>query len=181
MLRKSLVVGVACFLMTLIVACSGGSANSTQTSDGIEIVGDANFASWTIEALQLISDHAPNAYTEVLDSIRTITSVEAGSGINVRTKVFRVGDVTAHAPSHEPRLQLIWYAGTIVHDACHGARYERGVEYSGKEAELACMAVQKQALIRLGGDTYMPRYIQDLIDGADDPANQYWSAANRHW
>ena len=181
MIGKSILFAAAGFLMATAVACLGASASSTKTAAGIEIVGDSDFAAWTNEALQLIEERAPEAYTDVVESVRKIRSVDQGSGINVRTRVYRVGEVTAHAPGHEPRLQLLWYAGTIVHEACHRDRYEEGVAYSGKDAELACLAVQKQALIRLGGDTYMPGYIQDLIDGADDPANQYWNKASRHW
>jgi hypothetical protein len=28
---------------------------------------------------------------------------------------------------------------------------------------------------------YFSNYIQGLIDGADDPKNQYWNQPNRHW
>ena len=130
MLRDSITIGAVCFLMTLIVACSDGP--SAQPGE-IQIEGDVAFVDWTSEALQLIAEQAPEAYADVVASIRTIKAVEAGSGINVRTKVYRVGNITAYAPNHEPRLQRIWYAGTIVHDACHSVRYERGEEHSGKE------------------------------------------------
>ena len=68
-----------------------------------------------------------------------------------------------------------------MHDACHSARYERGEAYRGKEAELACLAVQRRALLKLDSDTYIPGYVQGLIDNADDPANEYWNNPNRHW
>ncbi len=186
-------------LLALLVACSGGATNAVPTATpspaatlpppvasstpaaAITIEGDEPFVTWTSEALALIAQRAPADYTTVLASIRTIKSIEAGSGIFVMTKLYQVGNVTAHAPGLEPRLQLVWYAGTIVHDACHSARYERGETHRGKEAELACLAVQKEALLKLDSDAYVPGYVQGLIDNADDPANEYWNKPDRHW
>ena len=192
-------------VLALVVACSGGSSGETPSSTmtpeaapteaatstpalptstaagEIDIEDDERFVAWTNEALELIALRAAGDYARVVASIRTIKSVEAGSGIFVMTKLYQVGNVTAFAPGFERRLQLVWYAGTIVHDACHSARYERGEAYRGKEAELACLAVQRRALLKLDSDTYIPGYVQGLIDNADDPANEYWNNPNRHW
>ena len=105
----------------------------------------------------------------------------AGSGIVVQEKRFKVGDITAHAPGYPPAQQLIWYAGAIVHDANHSALFSAGQPHSGKDAEVACLMVQKAALLKIETNNYFSSYVQGLIDGADDPANQYWTQPNRHW
>ncbi len=123
----------------------------------------------------------PVYYTQVIESIRFIESVEAGSGMDVFNKVYLVGDVTAYAPGFGEDAQLIWYAATIVHDSCHSARYDRGEQHRGKEAEVACLMDQLSALGALNENAGYSSYIQGLIDGADDPENQYWNNPNRHW
>ena len=68
-----------------------------------------------------------------------------------------------------------------MHDSCHSERYEEGLEYHGKDAEVACLTDQKAALELLDAGTYFLDYVQGFIDGADDPANSYWANPNRHW
>jgi hypothetical protein len=41
--------------------------------------------------------------------------------------------------------------------------------------------VQKAALELMTNNPFFANYVQGLIDGADDPANQYWNQSNRHW
>ena len=147
----------------------------------IEIRGDDEFVIWTEMALTLLESETPDSYAQVLDSIRFIESVSAGSGMDVFNKIYLVGDETAHAPGFDQEAQLTWYAATIVHDSCHSVRYDRGVSYMGKEAEVACLMDQLVALGRLSNGLTFTAYIQGLIDGADDPENQYWNDPNRHW
>jgi hypothetical protein len=154
---------------------------ATPEPEGIEVIGDAAFVAWTQQALGLIETRAPEAYGEVLSSIRVIESVTAGSGINVEEKRFAVGDETAHAPGYDEAQQMVWFAGTIVHDAHHSALFGRGEAYTGKDAEISCLTVQEAALQLLTDDPFFANYAQGLIDGADNPANQYWNQPNRHW
>jgi len=147
----------------------------------IEVIGDEAFMAWTQQALELIETRAPEAYEEVLASIDTIESVPAGSGMYVEEKRYAVGDQTAYAPGYDEAGQLVWYAGTIVHDAHHSALFQDNKPYTGKDAEISCLTVQKAALELLSDDAFFTNYLQSLIDGADDPANQYWNQPNRHW
>jgi hypothetical protein len=151
------------------------------TAAQFQIEGPPEFVAWTEEALQLLRTEAPEWYEQVAASIRTFRSVPAGSGMDVFDKVYLVGEVTAYAPGFPPASQLIWYAGTIVHDSCHSERYDDGLVYLGKEGETACLMDQKAALLLIDTDTYFSDYVQSLIDGAADPANAYWTNANRHW
>ena len=160
---------------------SPSDTRATPSPQGIEVRGSDDFKAWTQEALNLLESKAPQEYAEVQGSINVIESVEAGSGMVVLEKRYKVGDVTAHAPGYDRAQQLIWYAGTIVHDAHHSTLCGRAQPYSGKDAEVACLKLQKAALLKLETNTVFSNYVQGLIDGADDPANQYWNQPNRHW
>ena len=146
----------------------------------IEIVGDDEFVAQAGAALELLATETPDAYSEVSMHIDTIESVSAGSGMDVFSKTFMVGDVTAYAPGYESEDQVLWLAGTIVHDACHSRLYTDGEEYIGRDAELACLIDQLAALEILSGFAF-ESYISSLIEGVDDPANDYWNDPNRHW
>jgi hypothetical protein len=154
---------------------------SIAAPEGFIIEGDADFVAWTERALELLRTKAPEWYAQVDASVRTLRSVTAGSGMDVFDKVYLVGDITAHAPNFGPDQQLVWYAGTIVHDSCHSERYDQQLVYLGKEAEVACLTDQKAALLLIDTDPFFSKYIQTLIDGADDPANAYWNTPTRHW
>jgi len=153
----------------------------TAESPEIEVIGDEDFKEWTRQALDRLQAQAPDAYGEVLASIDVIESVDAGSGMYVEEKRYAVGDQTAHAPGYDEPRQLIWFAGTVVHDAHHSNQFARSVPHTGKDAEVECLTVQKAALELLTAEPFFANYVQGLIDGADDPANQYWNQPNRHW
>jgi hypothetical protein len=157
------------------------SPAATTRPEGIEIKGTDTFKSWTQQALDLLKTKAAPEYAVVMANVWVIESVTAGSGMVVQEKRFKVGDITAYAPGHPAAQQLIWYAGTIVHDANHSALFAAGKPHSGKEAEVACLTVQKAALLKIETNSYFSGYVQGLIDGADDPVNQYWTQPNRHW
>jgi len=154
---------------------------ATPALPSIEIFGDDDFKAWTLRALEMIQARAEEAYAEVTASINVIESVPAGSGMYVEEKRYAVGEQTAYAPGYDESRQLLWYAGTIVHDAHHSALFSRGEPYTGQDAELDCLTVQKAALELMTDDPFFPGYVQGLIDGADDPANQYWNNPDRHW
>ncbi|HEU0073670.1 MAG TPA: hypothetical protein VFS30_06635 [Dehalococcoidia bacterium] len=176
---------------------SAGSPNSTMTAAAepsataeptattgpkvIEVIGDEAFRTWTVRALALIETRAPEAYAEVLASLDVIESVAAAPSLNVEEKHYAVDEATAHGAGYDENEQLLWFAGTIVHRAHHSALFARGEAHTGKDAEVACLAVQKAALELMTNNPFFANYVQGLIDGADDPANQYWNQSNRHW
>jgi hypothetical protein len=170
---------------TVTTAAPEPTATSAPTATAapkvIEVIGDDDFKQWAARALERIETSAPDAYKEVMASIDVIESVPAGSGMYVDERRFAVGDETAHAPGYDEDGQLLWFAGTIVHDAHHSALFIDGEPHTGKDAEVACLAVQKAALELMTSDPFFANYVQGLIDGADDPANQYWNQPNRHW
>ena len=174
-------VAAATTAMAEVAASATPQPTATPAARVIEIIGDEAFQAWTQRALELIETRAPEAYAEVLASIDVIESVAAGSGMYVEEKRFAVGQQTAYAPEYDEAQQLVWYAGSIVHDAHHSAMFIRGDLPTGKEAEVECLTVQKAALDLMADDPFFASYVQSLIDGADDPANQYWNQPDRHW
>jgi hypothetical protein len=152
-----------------------------RTSDGIQIDGDADFIAHVERALALLEEEAAASYADVLENVAVLRSVRSFSGMCYDTGTYRVGDETAHAPGYPVDRQVVWLAGTIVHDACHRARFVAGLEPSGRDAELACLQAQVAALRIIDKGKTFAGYVQGLIDGVDDPSNQYWTNPDRHW
>ncbi len=134
-----------------------------------------------LSALQLIAERAPAAFVRVHEAITTIRSVRTGSRMDVFSRTFLVGDQTAFAPGFSRAVQVVWLAGTIVHDACHSNQHAEGRVSSGKVAEVECMETQLEALALIDDGTHFADYISGLIAAADDPESQYWNQPNRHW
>ncbi|MDP2948291.1 MAG: hypothetical protein Q8P22_01980 [Chloroflexota bacterium] len=170
---------------TLAPSPTPGAALAECDADfeGICIIGADEFVTQTESALSLLKEEAATHYQDVQTHIETIRSVEAGSGMRVVDKTYSVGKVTAFPYSEPSRARdgLNWYASTIVHDATHSQEYWTGLPHSGKEAEVMALEKQRVALEEIGGAGWQIDYLTGLIEGADDPSNQYWNNPNRHW
>jgi len=171
---------------TTTVLITSTTAETTTTTLAaititIVVVGDDEFGTHTSETLELLAADAPDGYAQVVAYIDVIEAVDAGSGMDVFTKTYLVGQETAYAPGFSRDEQVVWYAGTIVHDSCHSRLYSEGEPYIGRDSELACMLDQLDALEALDRSEFFESYVQGLIDGVDDPENAYWSDPNRHW
>ena len=147
----------------------------------IRIEGDDAFVAWTGEALALLRLKAPEWNTRVESSITQIRSIARGSGVIVWSQTYLAGEETVRCPGYPREQQLAWYASSIVHDATHVELYRGGKPHSGKDAEVACLTAQRAALDLISPESSLSAYVQGLIDGADDAANQYWKTADRHW
>jgi hypothetical protein len=151
-----------------------------QPGGEVQVVGTQDFVTWTNRALAMLQTNAPTWYQQVSHYLIEILQVPTGTGrITVGSRTFQAGPETAHAPTLSETQQLVWYAGAIVHDSCHERLYEAGKQFGGKQGEIACLQDQKAALLLIEPDPFLSNYVQGLIDGADDPANQYW--LNPHW
>ncbi len=171
---------------TTTVLITSTTAETTTTTLAaititIVVVGDDDFGTHTSETLELLAADAPDGYAQVVAYIDVIEAVDAGSGMDVFTKTYLVGQETAYAPGFSRDEQVVWYAGTIVHDSCHSRLYSEGEPYIGRDSELACMFDQLDALEALDRSEFFESYVQGLIDGVDDPENAYWNDPNRHW
>ena len=147
------------------------------------INGDSTCVSETEKALNLLKREVPNHYGIANQYIGEIRCVESGSGMAAweEPPVFLVGEVTLTAGT-------IWYAGTIIHDACHSKLYHDylamnsvpstpGEVYSGREAEAQCLAAQLDALRGIRAPSYMLDSVREGID------SEYWEVPydERYW
>jgi hypothetical protein len=151
------------------------------TADGIALEGDGKFLKQVEEALDLLDRRAPSSYADVVANVTRVRQVESFSGMCYDSGTYRVGEETAYAPGHPRSAQVVWLGGTIVHDGCHRARYVQGLNPSGKDAEIACLELQAEALKGIDDGKSFLTYVRGLIEGADDPDNQYWNNPNCHW
>ena len=131
--------------------------------------------------MRLLDERASEALVDVKSGIDTILSVESGSGMDVYSKTYMVGDKTAFAPGFSRPYQIVWLASTIVHDACHSNQYAVGEAFTGQTAEVNCLVKQLEALELIEDGSYFRNYVSDLIESADDPDSQYWNDPDRHW
>ena len=145
------------------------------------ITGDDGFIVHTERALAVLREKAPDAYIHITEWIDTIRQVQRGSGMDVVNKTFLVGESTAHAPGWPENDQVVWYAGTIAHDSYHSLLYGEESTFAGRDAELACLEFQLEVLEAIEANPSFITYIQDIIEGIDDPENQYWNNPDRHW
>ena len=156
-------------------------ATATPVPTGPQIVGPERSITQVQVALQLIAERAPQDFVRVQAGITTFRFVEAGSGMNVYSKTYSVGGKTAFAPGYSTSEQVVWLAGTIVHDACHSHQYAEGNVFTGKDAEAECLMKQRAALDLIDDNTLFRDYITELIEGVDDSENDYWNDPDRHW
>lgn len=157
-------------------------ATTSHTSlKSIIIQGDENCRNKTEEALALLQEKAGDYFNMVLDNVGMIQCVEEQSGMQADPvlPIYYAGSRTRDAGE-------IWYAGTIVHDACHSKLYNEylasheNVPYeiwTGKKAELACLGEQYKALIKLEADDWILEHMQNMMNYA------YWDIPyeNRDW
>ena len=138
------------------------------------INGNPNCVSHTDKALNLLKLEVPYHYGIANQYIGEIRCVESGSGMSAWSKppVFLAGEKTVQAGT-------IWYAGTIIHDACHSKQFHDFLAmnsisstppevYSGREAEAQCLAVQLDALRGIGAPSDTLDYVRDIIE------SEYW-------
>ena len=149
----------------------------------IAISGDPKCVSQTEQALALLRQEVPNHYNIVNQYVGIIECVDSGSGMVVRADPpkYLAGSATRDAGN-------IWYAGTIVHDACHSKQYHDYLAensavavpnhvYIGGKAEAICLAAQIDALGGLGASSHVLQYVRDIID------SKYWEVPyeDRYW
>jgi len=152
---------------------------------GIEIEGDRDFIDATRLALDKIN--GTESFEEVRDYLGRIKQAER-SGMDVESDkpTFEVGPTSQESTS--------WYGSTIVHDAMHSKLYSERKDYlggsepsdsdwrTGKDAERACLRIQRKCLEEIGGtnddidaiDTHIdnPTYQGDGLH--EDYLNRDW-------
>jgi len=126
-------------------------------------------------ALDLLRSKAKSNYNNVIKYVGAIECTESQSGMHVEEKPprYQVGKATVDAGT-------IWYAGTIVHDACHSKQYSDYLAknpsanvpadvYTGKNAEAQCVKIQHAALGKIGATQATLDYVDKVLD------SEYWN------
>ena len=130
---------------------------------GIEVRGDPEFFSQTLQALLLLQ---PLSEFVLIQSHLAAIWQGRRSGVTAWAEhpVFTVG---AQTWSHSPQ----WFAGAIAHDAfhaklfrdgkqCSGSKTQQIESWTGKAAERACLLFQRDVLAALGADPIMLEHVQ---------------------
>lgn len=149
----------------------------------IKIIGDDDCVSKTNQALDLLRNKAKSHYDTIVKYVGIIECTESQSGMHVweNPPRYQVGKATINAG-------IIWYAGTIAHDACHSKQYHDYLlnnpsssvpsdVYTGRNAEAQCLAVQYDALSKIGATQETLDYITNIIN------SEYWDVdyGERWW
>jgi len=145
---------------------------TTSTSSSIKILGDATCQSQTQAALSLLQEKTLVHYNVINQYIGVIQCTEADSGMYAWEEPprYQAGAATRNAGTS-------WYAGTIAHDACHSKQYHEGIDFTGRTAEAQCLAVQADALQKMGASQSTLDYVQNIIN------SEYWNVdyGSRWW
>ena len=160
----------------------------SESIDGIEINGSAEFLARTKEALELLR---PTPYFPDIQRHMAVIKEGKRSGMRAGAKrpTFVVGKPTW---SHS----ALWYAGAIAHDAYHSKLHHDATAstgqtppadcWTGSEAEKQCLAFQLRVLQELEADEKMITYLRGC---AENPAYQgrhrgwmaWWDYLRRWW
>jgi hypothetical protein len=161
---------------------------TSQTIDGIEVRGRAEFIRATREALEVLENNIH--FPEVQRHVSIIKQGRrSGMHANARRPTFVVGKRTW---SHSP----LWYAGAIAHDAYHSKLYHDAKAaagrtpaadcWTGKEAERKCLAFQIETVKALGAEPRTVAYLEELrknptYQGHNKGLRGWWAYFLRRW
>lgn len=163
--------------------CLFGCSSGNCIIKPIKITGDSTCITKTNQALTLLKNKAIVHYNIIIKFVGTIQCVNSGSGMYAWENPPRyvVGKATVNAGT-------IWYAGTLVHDACHSKEYHDYLlthpgstvpsnVYTGKSAEALCLNAQYDALVKIGATKSTLDYVKNIIN------SNYWNVpySGRWW
>jgi hypothetical protein len=140
---------------------------------------DAEFITRTKQALDLIEEKDPRRFRRVQTEIRFIVNKELNaSGQYGRATRCCFVDFGRYPFHTHPDWYLLLYAGTIVHEATHGALCSRGIPYTlgnREQIERICHAEQHRFLMRV-----KPAWREYLVDQFD-PSRWHFSWHASRW
>lgn len=145
----------------------------------IRIRGDSECNIQTKQALDLLKEKSIQFYKISNKYIGIVECVEKGSGI-------RTWEIPARYLVGKPTREagVIWYASTLVHEACHSRQYRESwpilhmlkTRVLGKNIEKECLNVQYDVLQSIGAEKYVLEHVKKSID------EEYWKVDyNKRW
>ena len=143
------------------------------TCDGIIVIGNNEFINKTKEALALIKK-SPSHYKLMIENIVAIEQIEGQTVMQMLTKKVLVNN--SHAFSDK-----FYYGSTIVHEANHSKQMQEYCRihsisypsnagfvplnvYSGEQAEMECVKVQRDFLVKIGASQSHLDWIDSVIE-----------------
>ena len=171
---------------SLVLAPATTTTETTESiAASIVIVGDAEFTLQTVAALNLLSQGSPGWYVQVIGYLVLIEELPeeewpscCSAYVYSRTGFTYIASAAFGrvAGERSSEFQLVWYATTLVHEACHVRRYSDGLVPGGVVGERACMVDELDVLqdIDPNDDTGFQAWAQDVIDNIEDPATWWW-------
>lgn len=170
--------------ITLAPAPAVGSRNvyPSQDRNNLRIDDDPSCRADTGAALDLLESKSPAQYAAVITYVGVVSCSSTGTGIYVWENPirFQVGRTTRGAGP-------VWYASALAHDACHARQYVSHTHlhpkervphdvFTGRKAELECLAEQADALVRLEADSWTRDYVEGVskTDWWEIPVSERW-------
>jgi len=155
---------------TVPVATTTPPVATTAVPQTLQVRGDEECSADTSRALDLLRVRAPAHLLVVMANIVIVQCAGDGSGMYAYETPprFVVGDETRNSSD-------TWYAGSIVHDACHGRLYSDYASahpgehvpdetWTGRGAEATCIAAQVDALMAIGGSQNEIDHLSNVLD-----------------
>jgi len=161
------------------------TATKTYDTTPVDMLVDGNeeCQQGVYKALNLLKSKDLEHFDFVLKYIKKITCTESGAGTGMyafeNPPRYQIGMTTV-------RQSVEWFAGTIVHDANHAKLYQDALTslgyvpneaWTGAQAELKCLEIQKTALTRIGGTKEDIAWLDEVYK------TKYWEipADQRNW
>ena len=152
------------------------------SSPGLSVIieGSHDFT-WRLQAaLDLMREKAPWWYAYALGGLNTVKQVDEGNGVFVDSKVFiwTYHDDNPPHPNHES-TDAASRASSLVHEATHVYRHERGVESGGLPGETEAVQDQLRILEILAPGTYRVDHMHLILANIHRPECQWWAHTYR--
>lgn len=147
------------------------------SSPGLSLIieGSPDFTWRTQAGLDLLREKAPWWYAYALNGLNKIRQTFVGIGVDVHAKVFDLEyhDDNPPAPGHEPTDAAV-RAATLVHEATHVYRHERGVESGGLPGETEAVQTELRVLALIAPGTHLVDYAHTILRNIHKPECQWW-------
>ncbi|MDE2819972.1 MAG: hypothetical protein OXN94_16660 [Chloroflexota bacterium] len=141
----------------------------------ISILGDPVFVDHYERALEALKTRAPQLYDYVLNGLDKIEQRTDTGNSNVATsnRAFYVG-WRGVGPADVGRLDAVYAAAELVHEAVHVHRNEAGLDAGELEEERVALSKQIAALEVMSPGHSSLSYMRHLLANIDNPEYQWW-------
>lgn len=149
--------------------------DALSPSLSLTIEGSPDFTRRLQAALNLMRVRTPWWYAFALSGLNKVKQVSEGRGVDVSQRVYYsvYHDDNPPPPGYES-TDAASRASTLVHEATHVHRYERGVEAGGLPGETEALQNQLHVLEILAPGSGHVKYSRELLANIHRPECQWW-------